>query len=167
MKNMKRFLKVFLSILLVIFILIQFIRPPKNAGEEVAENQINAIHAVPDSVQELLKVSCYDCHSNTTYYPWYSKIQPLAWFLDDHIVEGKKELNFSDFSTYPPYRRYKKFKEIIKEVKDGDMPMTSYTIIHREAALSADQKLLLENWAGDAMKKMEGQYPADSLVRPK
>ena len=164
---MKKVLKVFLAIIIIVLISIQFVRPAKNAGEEIAENQIIANYKVPDDVQQVLKVSCYDCHSNTTHYPWYSKIQPVAWVLNDHIVEGKRELNFSAFSTYPAYRRYKKFKEITKEVKDGDMPMFSYTIIHRDAVLSASQKLLLENWATNAMKEMETQYPADSLVKPK
>lgn len=164
---MKKVLKVFLVLIIIILISIQFVRPAKNAAEEIAQNQITASYQVPEDVQQVLKISCYDCHSNTTQYPWYSKIQPVAWMLDDHIVEGKKELNFSTFSTYPAYRRYKKFKEMTKEVKDGDMPLFSYTIIHRDAVLNAGQKLLLENWANNAMKEMEAQYPADSLVKPK
>jgi hypothetical protein len=164
---MKKTLKIVVIIFIIAFIIIQFIRPSKNIGEEIAANQITAVQQVPDDVQQILKVSCNDCHSNTTYYPWYSKIQPAAWFLDDHIVEGKKELNFSEFANYPTYRRYKKFKEIGKEVKGGDMPMNSYTLLHRDASLNADQKLLIENWASSAMKEMEGKYPADSLVKPK
>lgn len=164
---MKKALKVFLAIIIIILISIQFVRPEKNAGEEIAENQITAHYQVPGDVQQVLKVSCYDCHSNTTEYPWYSEIQPVAWMLNGHIVEGKKELNFSDFSAYPAYRRYKKFKEISREVKGGDMPLFSYTIIHRDALLSDNQKLLLENWTINAMKEMEAQYPADSLVKPK
>jgi len=164
---MKKVLKVFLVLIIIILISIQFVRPAKNAGEEIAQNQITASYQVPEDVQQVLKVSCYDCHSNTTQYPWYSKIQPVAWMLDDHIVEGKKELNFSTFSTYPTYRKYKKFKEISSEVKEDEMPLFSYTIIHRDAVLNADQKLLLENWANNAMKEMEAQYPADSLVKPK
>lgn len=164
---MKKILKTVLIVLLIAFIIIQFIRPSENAGEEIAANQITAVQQVPADLQQMLKVSCYDCHSNTTVYPWYSKIQPVAWFLDDHIVEGIKELNFSEFATYPVYRRYKKFKEIGKEVKDGDMPIFSYTVLHRDASLNADQKLLIENWAANAMKDMEAKYPADSLVRPK
>jgi len=164
---MKKVLKVLLLLIIIILISIQFVRPEKNAGEEIAQNQITANYRVPDDVQQVLKVSCYDCHSNTTQYPWYSKIQPVAWMLDDHIVEGKKELNFSTFSTYPTYRRYKKFKEISGEVKDGEMPLFSYTIIHRDAVLNDNQKLLLQNWATNAMKEMEAQYPADSLVKPK
>lgn len=166
-KFMKKILKTVLLILLIVFIAIQFIRPAKNAGEEIASNQITAIHQVPEDVQQILKVSCNDCHSNTTYYPWYSKIQPVAWILNDHIVEGKRELNFSIFATYPTFRRYKKFKEIGEEVKNGDMPLLSYTIPHRDAVLNAGQKLTLENWAANSMKEMETQYPVDSLVKRK
>ena len=164
---MKRVFKVLLFVLLAVLIVIQFIRPAKNADEEIAWNQITAIHQVPEDVQQILKVSCNDCHSNTTYYPWYSKIQPVAWFLHDHIIEGKRELNFSTFANYPAYRRYKKFKEIGEQVKEGDMPLLSYTIPHRDAVLSANQKSILENWAANSMKEMEKQYPADSLVKPK
>jgi len=164
---MKKILKVFLVIILIAFILIQFIRPTKNAGEEVAQNQITATHQIPDNVQQILKVSCYDCHSNTTYYPWYSKIQPVAWFLDDHIMEGKRELNFSTFTTYPAWRQYKKLKEIGKEVKEGEMPMFSYTLLHRDAVLNVDQKLSIQSWVINSMKEMEARYPADSLVKPK
>jgi hypothetical protein len=164
---MKKILKALLFFLLAVLVIIQFIRPAKNEGQEIASNQITAIHQVPEDVQQILKVSCYDCHSNTTHYPWYSKIQPVAWFLNDHIIEGKRELNFSAFATYPAYRRYKKFKEIGEQVRDGDMPLFSYTIPHRDAALNANQKLILENWAANAMKEMERQYPPDSLIRPK
>ena len=164
---MKKVIRIVLIVLLVAFIIIQFIRPAKNAGEEIAANQIAAIQPVPEGVQQLLKVSCYDCHSNTTRYPWYENIQPIAWFLNNHILEGKKEVNFSIFATYPTYRRYKKFKEIQKQIKDGDMPLFSYTIIHRDAVMSAEQKSTLINWAADAQKEMEAKYPADSLVKPK
>ena len=164
---MKRILKTILIVLLIALIIIQFFRPSINQGEEIAANQITAVQNVPADVQQMLKVSCYDCHSNTTHYPWYSKIQPVAWFLDDHIVEGKKEINFSMFATYPTFRQYKKFKEIQKQIKEDEMPLYSYTILHRDAVLSADQKSTLINWAANAQKEMEAKYPADSLVKPK
>ena len=164
---MKKVLKIVLIIFVIAFIVIQFKKPSKNAGEEIAANQITAVQMMPEDLQQILKVSCYDCDSNTTHYPWYYNIQPVAWVLNDHIVAGKDELNFSEFATYPTYRRYKKFKEIIKEVKDGDMPISSYTLLHRDASLNADQKLLIENWVANAMKEMEAKYPSDSLVKPK
>ena len=112
MKKIKKVLRVILIVLLVVLILIQFIRPAENAGEEIAANQITAAQQVPENVRQILKVSCYDCHSNTTHYPWYDKVQPIAWFLSDNIKEGKREVNFSTFGNYPAWRQYKKFKEI-------------------------------------------------------
>ena len=164
---MKKILKALLIIIAAALISIQFIRPSHNTGVEVASNQIAAVQPVPENVQQILKVSCYDCHSNTTYYPWYDKVQPVAWFLEKHVIEGKKELNFSEFATYAPYRRYKKFKEIQEQVKEDEMPLFSYTIPHRNAVLSGEQKLALTNWSAGAMKEMEAKYPADSLQRPK
>lgn len=164
---MKKVLSNSLIILLVALIVIQFIRPGKNQGEEIAETQITAKYQIPEDVKHILNVSCYDCHSNTTHYPWYYNIQPVAWVLNDHIVEGKKELNFSTFTNYPVWRQYKKFKEIGKEVKEGHMPMSSFTLLHRDAVLSAEQKLSIQNWAGSAMKEMEASYPSDSLIKPK
>jgi transposase len=93
-------------------IVIQFFRPARNAEPEIAANQIAASYPVPNDVQQVLKASCYDCHSNTTVYPWYSNIQPVAWFLSNHIADGKRQVNFSKFATYSPRRQYKKFKEI-------------------------------------------------------
>jgi hypothetical protein len=164
---MRKILKTLLIIIAVALISIQFIRPSKNKGVEIAANQITAIHTVPEDVQQILKVSCYDCHSNTTYYPWYDKVQPVAWFLEKHVIEGKKELNFSEFANYPVWRQYKKFKEIGKEIKEDEMPLSSYTLIHRDAVLDGEQKLLLQNWVANILKDMEQKYPADSLARPK
>jgi hypothetical protein len=162
---MKRVLKILLRLLLIAFVLIQFIRPPKNASAEIPARQITAGRRIPDGVLNILKKSCYDCHSNTTSYPWYWHVQPVAWYLDNHITGGKRHLNFSEFSSYLAWRQYKKLKEIEKEVHSGAMPMTSYTLIHRGTVLNADQKLAIENWAAGAMKEMEDRYPADSLER--
>lgn len=164
---MRRIINALLIILLIVLIVIQFIKPAKNTGEEIAENQITARHSVPENVQQILKASCYDCHSNTTNYPWYSRSQPIAWFLNDHILEGKKELNFSTFSTSAAARRYKKFKEIRQQVEKDEMPLKSYTLIHRDAVLSEQQKTTLINWAAKSMQEMEAQYPPDSLTRKK
>ena len=97
---MKLILKRFAQVLLIAFIVIQFIRPTKNNSKDLAAKDITTKYAVPNEVQTILVTSCYDCHSNHTNYPWYVNIQPIAWWLNDHIKEGKKELNFSVFSSY-------------------------------------------------------------------
>ncbi len=164
---MKRVIKTILIILLAALIIIQFFRPKENKMEEIASENITATYQIPDSLQKILKVSCYDCHSNTTSYPFYFKIQPVAWFMDNHIEDGKRHFNFSTFSTYPIWRQYDKFKDVLEQVKKNEMPLTSYTLIHRDAILTDNQKLAIEDWAKDQMKLMEGKYPADSLARPK
>jgi hypothetical protein len=164
---MKKVIKTILIVLLVALIIIQFIRPAENKGDEIARNQITASYQIPDNIQKNLKVSCYDCHSNTTVYPFYWKIQPVAWFLGNHIEEGKRHLNFSEFSTYPLWRQHEGFKDIVEQIKKDEMPLTSYTLIHRYAILTADQKLAIEDWATAQIKEMEAKYPADSLATPK
>ncbi|MBC7867966.1 MAG: heme-binding domain-containing protein [Gloeobacteraceae cyanobacterium ES-bin-316] len=160
-------IKKVLSVLLVIFLLIQFYpRAAKNNNPD-ASNDLARVHAVPQSVTNILKTSCYDCHSNQTNYPWYSYIQPVSFWLNDHIVEGKKELNFSEFATYTLARQFRKLEEINGEVKDNEMPLESYSFIHTDSKLSPEQKLLLANWTDALRDSMQKVYPPDSLVRKK
>jgi hypothetical protein len=154
-------------LLLAILIIIQFFRPVKNINTtaKAAANDISKAYPVPPNVQQILKTSCYDCHSNNTMYPWYSNIQPVAWWLKNHVDEGKREINFNEFSAYSARRQYKKMEEIIEQVKDDEMPLSSYTIIHRDAKLNPEQKLALTEWAEAIRKSMELKYPPDSLKR--
>jgi len=163
---MKKGFKRALLLLLILVTIIQFIHPEKNIIDPstLQVNDISKLFLVPDSVNHILQASCYDCHSNNTAYPWYSKIQPVAWWLNDHIVEGKKEINFSEFATYRIGRQYKKMEEIIKEVKEDEMPLSSYTLIHRNAVLTSDQKLTITNWAAAIRDTIKAAYPPDSLI---
>lgn len=120
---------------------------------------------MPEDVHQILKVACYDCHSNTTYYPWYWYLQPVAWFLNGHINNGKRHLNFSEFATYSIRRQYKRLSDINEEIKSGEMPLSSYTLIHRDAILNEEQKLAIKNWVINSRKEIEAQYPPDSLKK--
>ena len=164
---LKKILKRSFQILLLIFIIIQFIRPAKNKSEGISSNDISKIYPVPENVEKILKTSCYDCHSNNTVYPWYATIQPVAWWLDDHIQEGKKELNFSEFASYRIGRQYRKLDEINKEVKEDAMPLDNYLWIHKYAKLDDQQKLALASWVVSVRDSIKANYPADSLVRKK
>ena len=162
---MKKVLKRILIILLIIFVLIQFIRPEKNRSAGKSPNDISTLYPVPDSVESILKVACYDCHSNNTRYPWYAEIQPVAWWLNDHIVDGKKDLNFSEFAKYRIRKQYIKFEQIIKLVKDNNMPLASYTWIHKDAILTPGQKQAITGWSTSIRDSIKAHYPPDSLVR--
>ena len=130
--------------LLVILILIQFIRPEKNQSGDFSRD-ITTVYPVPDDVQAVLKRACYDCHSNYTTYPWYSNIQPVAWWLQNHINEGKEHLNFSEFAAYTLEKQAHKMEETAEMVEQGEMPLNSYGWMHSGARLdtSEAQKYLL------------------------
>ena len=118
---MKRIFKIVLIVLVILFVIIQFFRPTKNRSTDLSANDITTGLIVPPNVQKILKHSCYDCHSNNTRYPWYFNIQPVAWWLNYHIKEGKRELNFSEFGNYKINRQYKKLEEIIEEAETEKM----------------------------------------------
>ena len=164
---LKKILKRTFQILLLAFIFMQIFRPAKNISEGISNNDISKIYAVPADVEAILKSSCYDCHSNNTVYPWYAEVQPAAWWLADHVKEGKKELNFSEFASYRIGRQYRKLEEINKEVKEDEMPLESYLWIHKNAKLSEQQKLTLANWVTTLRDTIKANYPPDSLVRKK
>ncbi len=140
---MKRILKITLLVLLVAFVAIQFVPTERNQSDTVPKTDFMLVNDVPKGIKDKLQVSCYDCHSNNTEYPWYNKIQPAAWFLEDHIKEGKEELNFSEWDSLSNRRKNSKLKSIINQIKDDEMPMFSYTLIHRDAVLSKSEKVLV------------------------
>jgi len=140
-------LKKVLVVLLVILVAIQFIRPDKNIGNSYGANDITQAIATSNEVKTILDKACMDCHSNNTAYPWYNNIQPIAFWLNNHVEEGKEELNFSEFKTYKLKRQDHKLEEIVEMIDENEMPLSSYTIIHKEAKLTDSEKQLIIDWA--------------------
>ena len=160
-------IKRFLLILLIIFIAIQFFRPEKNIHSGVEAADISRIYPVPANVDTILVHACKDCHSNNTRYPWYNKVQPVAWFMANHVKDGKRSFNLNEFASYPVWRQYDKISEVKKQIDKGDMPLSSYTWIHKDAVLTNAQKNTIETWSEGIKKQMEAKYPQDSLQKPK
>ncbi|MDQ2752503.1 MAG: heme-binding domain-containing protein [Bacteroidota bacterium] len=125
----------------------QFIQPARNKSVQVLPTDISKVYTIPNQVQSVLKNACYDCHSNNTNYPWYSNIQPGGWWLASHIRRGKEELNFSEFGAYSSRKQRSKLNSITKTIEDGTMPFPSYTLIHKNARLTKDEKAIVINWA--------------------
>jgi hypothetical protein len=90
---MRKFFKAIAWLFLIALIVIQFFHPKENSSAGDQPNALAKRHAIPEDVQVILKKACDDCHTNNTVYPWYSKIQPVDWWLNDHIVEGKQHFN--------------------------------------------------------------------------
>ena len=151
--------------LLAILVVIQFFHPSRNQSDNIASD-ISTKYPIPDTVKALLKASCYDCHSNHTEYPWYANIQPVAWWLGHHVDEGKDELNFNEFASYRIGRQYRKLEKIATEVNEGEMPISSYTLIHGYAKLNDAQRKLVADWANSVQDSIKATFPADSIKKP-
>ena len=151
-------LKKILIIILVVFVTIQFIQPKHNKSDKVLPTDITKAISVPDKVLDVLKNSCYDCHSSNTRYPWYINIQPMGWVMANHIKNGKENLNFSEFGAYSKRRQANKLRAIGTSINDGSMPISSYTIMHTDAKLSEVNKKLITDWIWKTKNSMEVKY---------
>ena len=163
---MKKVFKTIGWLLLIALVAIQFFHPTKNIHEGDQPNAISKKFAVTTDVQTILDKACMDCHSNNTRYPWYNNIQPVAWWLDDHVKDGKKELNFDEYITKRPRFQYRRMEQTIDLVKKEEMPLPSYRWMHKDAILTEEEKTKLYDWAKLVMNALEAQYPIDSLKRP-
>lgn len=139
-------IKIILLVSIVAFIAIQFIPSVRNESGQVGKSDISVTLNTPDQVQAILVTSCYDCHSNNTRHLWYARIQPVRYMLDKHVREGKEDLNLSEFGEYTKRRQINKLRSIASSVNEGTMPLSSYTLMHQSAKLTAVEKALLINW---------------------
>jgi len=138
----------------IIFIAIQFFRPARNKSAQASETDISRVVAIPDSVQLILQKACYDCHSNNTNYPWYAYVQPVGWFLARDITQGRDDLNFNEFGSYSLRRQLNKLEGIADHIRENEMPLKSYKLMHKEARLSENEKKLLINWTELSAKNL-------------
>lgn len=131
--------KIVITLIFVLGVL-QLIRPTKNIGKGDLSRSIEVKNPMPANVKASFQKACYDCHSNNTNYPWYAEIQPVGWYLTNHVRDGKRHLNFDEFMTYDAKKADHKMEELIESQTEGWMPMESYTLIHKEAVLTVDEK---------------------------
>ena len=129
--------------LVAVFLVIQLIPVERNVSTVPPGQSFERTQKVPANVAAILKVSCYDCHSNNTRYPWYSELQPGAWFMARHITKGKEELNFDEFNNYSKRRKKAKIKSIISQIEKDQMPLKSYLLLHHDADLTPEQQKVL------------------------
>lgn len=163
----KKILKILAIAILVLFVIAQFI--PKhngNNGTIAGPNFIGNKYQIPANIDRLFKTGCYDCHSNHTYYPWYASMQPVSMWLNDHIEEGKRKLNFTQYLAGTAWRQFHAMEDIQEQMEKNEMPLESYTLIHRDAKLSPAERNEIIAWSKTVRENLKNEYPADSLKRP-
>jgi hypothetical protein len=134
-------------VVVVVLIAIQFV--PVNRSNPPVRGEINA----PQPVAEVLRRSCYDCHSNETHWPWYSHVAPVSWMLADHVQEARGHLNFSTWGELSDEERSGAVYEIWEQISEGKMPLRSYLIMHPDARLSDRAVETLRAWSDSFHEK--------------
>ncbi len=132
-----------------VFIGIQFIRVDYDLPEHDPDNDLIAVMQPPEAVANILKTSCYDCHSHQTVYPWYSQIAPFSWWTTHHVEEARRHFNFSKWNEMSEKKLEKFAEEAEYEINEGEMPLPPYTWIHEGADLTAEEKNTLIEWLND------------------
>lgn len=143
---MRRIITRTIIIVIVVFAGIQLIRPARTNPPIDPARTIEARTQMPEEVGMLFDMSCSDCHSYETKWPWYSKVAPVSWLIWDDVQEGRSALNLSDWAQYDPRKEKEKLGNIEKMVSRGKMPLWQYRLMHREARLSPDDVKLLVEW---------------------
>ena len=143
---MKKTIKLTALLLAIVFVALQFFQIDKSNPPIVQAETLEAITYVSPDVSIIFGKACNDCHTNKTIYPWYAYVQPAGWMLKDHIDEGRRRLNFSKFATYDSNKRSKKLEDVCEQVQSAEMPLPSYTWIHRDAVLTDSEKQALCDW---------------------
>jgi len=154
MKTMKT-LKIILAALLLVFLIIQFF--PKNLPENTEIDSRDLIYGgyAEGEIAAILKRSCYDCHSNNVYYPWYSKIAPVSWLLAKDVTNGKASLNLSEWGDFSQFNKINRLVLIKDVVNDKSMPLPVYLIMHKDARLSDEQIELITVWADNLTGELQ------------
>ncbi|MFT5762055.1 MAG: hypothetical protein ACI8WA_001179 [Polaribacter sp.] len=146
--------------LLFVLIVAQFFGPEKNEGDLTSLAIFIEETNPPEEVHKIMKSSCFDCHSNSSNYPWYSNITPVNYWMADHVKEGKKELNFSIWGEYSLKKKEHKMEEFYEQVEKKEMPLDSYTWTHSEANLTDAQIKQIVDWGKGVQTNYKKQLKA-------
>ena len=133
-------LRVIVVVVIVVLIGIQFV--PVDKTNPPVSGEIKA----PENVMQILRTSCYDCHSNESVWPWYSNVAPVSWLVVNDVNEGREYLNFSQWQSYSGEDKAEDIEEIWEDVQEGEMPSWYYLPLHPEARLSDKDKEMIKNW---------------------
>jgi hypothetical protein len=146
-------MKILISLLALWTFLFAVLRFPSCKQTDEAREHQSAEPFHTPKVGEKLQRACADCHSNQTNWPWYSHIAPLSWWIQNHVRQGQREFNFSDWETYSSAQRRRELESICGLTSMGRMPPASYTLMHPQAKLSVQDKKAICSWANSELER--------------
>jgi hypothetical protein len=162
MKKLRWVLK-WLVVIACGFVTLQLYRPARTNPVSDPSLSVESRLQVSPQVASVLNRSCIDCHSNKTRWPWYTNVSPVSWFIVDHVNDGRRHVNFSEWGSYDQNKQTKRLQEICEQVEDGLMPLSSYTPLHPGSELSAEDKKLVCDWAEAERSRISAQQSKSDL----
>jgi hypothetical protein len=157
MRRVWKVAKWLLIVLALAFVAIQFMRPARTNPAVDESQTIFARTQMTPQGADLFNRSCRDCHSNKTVWPWYTNFAPISWFIVDHVNEGRKNMNLSEWGRLDRDRQDKKLRQICDEVTDGAMPLSSYTPLHPGSKLSPEDVKTLCAWTDAERQRLSSE----------
>ena len=129
-------------------ILIQIIQPSRTNPPVVPSRSLEAHVNVPPEVQSVLKRSCYDCHSSSTVWPWYSYVAPVSWYVAHDVNVGRSHVNLQDWEAQVnPQEGLEHLGLICKLVRNGNMPPADYRVMHKGTDVSPEETNAVCAWS--------------------
>jgi hypothetical protein len=152
---MKKKLKWIFGALVAVFAGLQFTNPARTNPPAPPGGDIAATNPPPPQIAALLRAACYDCHSDETIWPWYSRIAPVSWLIASDVNDGRERLNFSEWPHALPERATKRLERVSEELDYKNMPPRKFTLMHPAARLAEAQRQELIKWADDTAAKLK------------
>ena len=154
--------KLFISIILFIFVVIQFFGPERTNPKVEPSRSVQSLTQIPPDVLTTLKRACYDCHSNETTWPAYSYVAPVSWLVIKDVNDGRSHINFSEWAQYSPKKVTKALEEICEEVQEKRMPLPIYLLMHSDAKLSDTEVETICAWTNSEITRLTGEPVEES-----
>lgn len=156
-QSVRKLLRWIVLVLAGLFAVIQLIRPARTNPPVDESRTIESHTQLTPEAAAILNRSCNDCHSNQTRWPWYTNVAPVSWFVINHVNDGRRQMNFSDWAQYDRSEQENYLKKICREVKSGDMPIHSYLWLHGDAKLSGEDVKFLCDWANNESQRLSSE----------
>jgi hypothetical protein len=155
-QTLKKFIRWAVIVIFGAFILIQLGQPDRSAPPIDPVMTIAADSGFTQPASGLIRIACFDCHSNETRWPWYSYVAPASWLVANDVMEGRSHLNFSEWGKYSKSKKVLKLGQIYEQVSKGEMPLQNYLYLHADGRLTAAQRDTITSWTEKEQEMLTG-----------
>lgn len=102
---------------------------------------------VTPRVASILGRACSNCHSEKTTWPWYSRVAPVSWLVEDDVRRARARMNLSRWDRIDPADQRLLLTAIATVIENREMPPHRYVALHPEAVLTPDDAVAVIEWA--------------------